>query len=63
MVGGLLINGIIITIKYFIVIPDALACFVMGIGFSLLCFGIYAMSHDVRKLKTWKRNLLKNFKI
>lgn len=63
MVGGLLINTFFLSIKHFIEIPDSLACFAMGIGLSLLGFGIYAIKHDTTHIENWKRNLLKSFKI
>ena len=56
MVLGLLI----ISIKYIIEIPDAIACFSTGMGIALLGFGLYAMNHDIIKLKNWKRNFIKN---
>lgn len=55
MVLGLLI----ISIKYLIDIPYALACFSTGMGIALLIFGLYAMNHDMTKLKKLKRNILK----
>lgn len=61
MIWGLLINSFLMSIKHFIEIPDALACFGMGIGISLLGFGIYTMNHDITKFKNWKRNLVKKF--
>ena len=57
MVLGLLI----ISIKYLINIPNALACFSTGMGIVLLIFGLYAMNHDITKLKDWKKNLVKRY--
>ena len=57
---GLLLNSLTIGAKQFIIIPDAIAGFMVGIGISLLIFGIYATSHDMTKFKKWKRNILKN---
>lgn len=62
MKWGLLINSFYIGIKQFIAIPDSIACFVIGVGASLLVFGIYAANHDITKLKNWKRNLLTNLR-
>lgn len=59
---GLLINSFYIGIKQFIAIPDFIACFVMGVGISLLVFGIYTTNHDITKFKICKRNLLKNLR-
>lgn len=58
---GLLLNSLFITMKQFIAIPDDIACFVIGVGGSLLVFGMYAANHDMTKFKNWKRNLLRNF--
>ncbi|OLS03500.1 hypothetical protein [Tissierella creatinophila] len=58
---GLLLNGLTIGAKQFIVIPDAIVCFIVGIGISLLIFGIYETNHDITKFKKWKRSILKNF--
>ena len=52
---GLLINSFYIGIKQFIAIPDSIACFVMGIGISLLVFGIYSTKHDITKFKEWRK--------
>lgn len=54
MVLGLLI----ISIKYLIEIPEALACFSTGTGMALLGFGLYAMNNDMTKLKNWKKGLI-----
>ena len=61
IIWGLLINSLSIVIKQFIEIPDVIACFATGMGLSLLIFGLYAMNHDVSKLKNWKKNLVKRF--
>ncbi|GAA4057471.1 hypothetical protein [Amphibacillus indicireducens] len=58
---GLLINSLLLILKRFIDIPDSVAGFGTGLGLSLLIFGIYAMNHDITKLKNWKRYLLKDF--
>lgn len=63
IIWGLLVNSLFIGIKRFITIPDFVACFAIGIGASLLVFGMYAANHDTRKFETWKRNLLKGLKI
>lgn len=58
---GLLFNSLCLGIKQFIVIPDTITCFVIGMGLSLLIFGIYAANYDITKLKKWKKSILKNF--
>jgi len=62
IIWGLLINSFYTGIKQFTAIPDSISCFVIGVGASLLVFGIYTTNHDITKLKTWKRNLLKGLK-
>lgn len=54
MILGLLV----MSIKYFIDIPDDLGCFSTGIGIVLLGFGLYAMNNDISKLENWKRSLI-----
>lgn len=55
MVLGLLI----ISIKHIIEIPNDFGCFSTGMGVIILGFGLYAMNHDITKLKTLKRNFIK----
>lgn len=61
IIWGLLINGILLSTKQFITIPDGIYCFSMGAGIALVLFGVYSMNHDTTKIKNFKRNLIKKF--
>lgn len=59
IIWGLLINIIIMSLKQFIKIPDAIYCFCMGAGIALEIFGIYSIKHDTTKIKSFKINLIR----
>lgn len=50
---------LIISIKHIIEIPDEFGCFSTGMGILLFVFGLYAMNHDLTKIKNLKRNFIK----
>lgn len=57
---GLIINTITMTINRFVDIPKVkvISCFLMGIGISLLFFGIITTNHDMTRMKKFKKDLI-----
>lgn len=56
---GMLINSIVISAKQLANIPDGISGFGMGLGIGLEIFGLYSMNHDIAKIKSFKKNLIK----
>lgn len=56
---GLLITGIIMGVNHFIQLPHILYGFGLGLGIALEFIGIYAIKHDLSKIKNFKKNLIR----
>lgn len=46
------------VVDQFIQIPDFIICICMGACMPLYLISIYALNHDIVKLRTFKRNLI-----
>lgn len=58
IIWGLLLNSGIRIIEMFIDMPDAVVCFVTGIGISLLFIGLYTTNNDLTRVRKFKKNLV-----
>ncbi|OPF51446.1 hypothetical protein BH721_01885 [Clostridium baratii] len=56
---ALFFNAIWLFLSCFNLIPDAISHFLAGMGLTLMLFSAFAETHHMKKLKTYKRNLLK----
>ncbi len=59
---GLLVNVIWLVSSRFNLLPDFIEGFCVGLGIVLLLNGIYIESHNLKKLKKYKRNFLNKIK-
>lgn len=55
---GLLFNGIFLLGNCTNLLPEFIKGLCVGLGFILICIGIYSESHQISKLKTYKKNIL-----
>ena len=57
---GLFISGMSLILRHFSVpIPDFVYGLLLGTGIGLELIGIYAINHDLSKLRKFKRSFLK----
>ncbi|HHD2753906.1 TPA: hypothetical protein ACOTG0_002728 [Clostridium perfringens] len=55
---GLLFNGIFLLGNCTNLLPEFIKGLCVGLGFILIFIGIYSESHQISKLKTYKKNIL-----
>lgn len=55
---GLLLAALVLTIKRFFDLPDFIYGLLLGTAVVLEIIGVYAINHDIKKLKTAKKELL-----
>ncbi|CUP78543.1 hypothetical protein [Clostridium baratii] len=56
---ALFFNAIWLFLSCFNLIPDALSHFLAGMGLTLMLLSAFVETHHMKKLKTYKRDLLK----
>lgn len=56
---AILFNGIALSLNCFNLIPTALSHVLIGMGFALILFSAFVETHNMEKLKNYKRNLFK----
>lgn len=56
---ALFFNAIWLFLSCFKLIPDAFSHFLGGMGLTLMLFSAFVETHDMKKLKIYKRNLFK----
>ena len=56
----ILVSSICFLSSQFVFITDPMKCFLTGMGVTGYCIGMYAMSHDISKIRSWKKQLFKN---
>lgn len=55
---GLLFNSIFLLGNCTNLLPEFIKGLCVGLGFVLIFIGIYSESHQISKLKTYKKNIL-----
>lgn len=56
---ALFFNAIWLFLNCFKLIPDVFIHFLAGMGLTLMLLSAFAETHDMKKLKNYKRNLFK----
>jgi len=56
----ILVSSICFFSSQFDFVPDTMKCFLTGMGATGYCIGMYAISHDISKIRNWKKRLFKN---
>ena len=55
---GLLFNGIFLLGNRLDIFPEFIKGVCAGVGISLIILGSYAQTHDISKLRNFKKNIL-----
>lgn len=52
---GLLFNGILLLGNITNLLPEIIKGFCVGLGFTLILFGMYSENHDISKVRNYKK--------
>ena len=62
ILAGLLINTFWLSSRYLFPLPEFINGFCVGLSITLIIWGAYIQSHDISKIKNFKRKILLRIK-